>query len=322
MARKSKDSKFVIYQVLYIFVITVLAIKGADLDLSEVVSKDKAVSRNVRDSLIVIIDSLNALGLKFDVKVQSGLQTENQVLKNKIENLNNNLASLSERMVESPTPESNSEVIEPKIVEENETPVPSVLPIAQVQKFIQHTWNTAKNEGEIPVDILEPRSRKVLAKILPGEEKKFDLTGENEIIARYGKHEQVLKVDKNKPPEIKIETVSSKMNSRKIYVQELQRTTTYKVTILDERPDQIKVNSSGPISITGPLTNSSGQLIYNVTLKVAPNENSFNEWMEKTNPLKESDGRYKVNFFIIASDQRTKDKVQAGESFYFTEFAR
>jgi hypothetical protein len=37
MIRKERDSKFVIYQVLYIFVITVLALKGADLNLRRVV---------------------------------------------------------------------------------------------------------------------------------------------------------------------------------------------------------------------------------------------------------------------------------------------
>ena len=45
MIKKERDSKFIIYQVLYIFVITVLAIKGADLNLREVVSKEHAVMK-------------------------------------------------------------------------------------------------------------------------------------------------------------------------------------------------------------------------------------------------------------------------------------
>ena len=58
MIRKNRDTKFIIYQVLYIFVITVLALKGANLDLSRVVKKDTVVSKSVRDSLVALIDTL------------------------------------------------------------------------------------------------------------------------------------------------------------------------------------------------------------------------------------------------------------------------
>ena len=36
MINRNRDSKFVIYQVLYIFIITILALKGAELDLRRV----------------------------------------------------------------------------------------------------------------------------------------------------------------------------------------------------------------------------------------------------------------------------------------------
>src|SRR5688572_2092871 len=38
--RRSKDVKFIIYQALYIFVVCVIAIKGANLDLTQVVEDD------------------------------------------------------------------------------------------------------------------------------------------------------------------------------------------------------------------------------------------------------------------------------------------
>ena len=43
MIRRSRDAKFIIYQVLYIFVITVLALKGAEINLGEVVKKENVV---------------------------------------------------------------------------------------------------------------------------------------------------------------------------------------------------------------------------------------------------------------------------------------
>ena len=74
MINKNNDSKFIIYQVLYIFVITVLALKGAELDLSRVVSKENVVDVSVRDSLNILIDSLYAQGLKFDIKLTKKLK--------------------------------------------------------------------------------------------------------------------------------------------------------------------------------------------------------------------------------------------------------
>ena len=37
--------------------------------------------------------------------------------------------------------------------------------------------------------------------------------------------------------------------------------------------------------------------------------------------LRESDGRYKVNFFFTVVDEISKDRVQVGDSFFFTEFS-
>lgn len=95
------------------------------------------------------------------------------------------------------------------------------------------------------------------------------------------------------------------MNARDIYVQELQRITVFKVTVIDNRPDQLKITWNGPISVTGPVKDSNGNLIYNVSLKIASTSSAFDDWLDKNGNLRESDGRYKVNFFFIAVDDRT-----------------
>jgi len=59
-----------------------------------------------------------------------------------------------------------------------------------------------------------------------------------------------------------------------------------------------------------------------VSLKVASNENRFDEWLDKFGNLREADGRYKVNFFFTVVDERSKDRVQVGDSFYFTDFSK
>ena len=61
--KKGRDVKFIIYQVLYIFVICVIALKGADINLEEVLDAKQVVKKTYADSLKKYIDSILALGL-------------------------------------------------------------------------------------------------------------------------------------------------------------------------------------------------------------------------------------------------------------------
>jgi len=112
------------------------------------------------------------------------------------------------------------------------------------------------------------------------------------------------------------------MNASDIYVQELQRITSFTVTILDSRPEQLKVSYTGPISVSGPQKDANGNMVYNVSLRIAATETQFDDWVDKNEDLREADGRYKANFFFIVIDERTKDRVQVGDSFFFTEFSK
>ena len=112
------------------------------------------------------------------------------------------------------------------------------------------------------------------------------------------------------------------MNAGDIYVNELQRITSFTVTIIDERPGQLKVTHSGPISVTGPHKDTKGNPVFNVSLNIAPNEAKFEEWLERNSSLKEADGRYKANFFFTIVDEKSKDKLQVGDSFFFTDYSK
>lgn len=314
MIRRERDSKFVIYQVLYIFVITVLALKGADLDLRRVALKDETVQVSVRDSLMAVLDSLYALGIDFSIKIDPNVLVENEDMRKQLAEMNRKLDAVKDYV---PPPKEEQPKELPK-----EEQLKMQLPISLKQTFIQYTWNIAKNSGTVPTTILDPRDRKPLVVIPPGQEIKFDLTDQDEVIVAFGSQEERVKVIPNKPPEIKIERVTTKMNSRTIYVQELQRITAFTVTIIDNRPEQLKISYNGPISVTGPQKDANGNMVYNVSLKIAANENQFDDWTDKNEQLRESDGRYKANFFFTVVDDRTKDRVQVGDSFFFTDFAK
>ncbi len=314
MVKKERDSKFIIYQVLYIFVITVLALKGADLDLNRVVSKNQAVSKSVRDSLVVLLDSLYEQNVKFSINIDPNVKVENEKLKQRLASLNKKVQTLSEKVKEIPSEEKPEKIEEQSLMQ---------LPISVTQTFIQYTWNKAKNTGNVPTYIFDPKNRnKPLAVIPAGEEKIFDLTDQTEVIARFGTQEEKIKVIPNRPPNIKIEKVTTKMNGSDIYVKDLQRITVFTVTIADERPDQLKVTYTGPISVTGPIKNNKGNLVYNVSLNLAPNENRFDDWLNRHGDIRDQEGRYKANFFFTVVDKRSKDRVQVGDSFIFTDFSK
>ncbi len=315
MINKNNDSKFIIYQVLYIFVITVLALKGAELDLSRVVSKENVVDVSVRDSLKILIDSLYAQGLKFNIKIDE--KVENEALKQKLVNMNKQLASLTTKLNEIP-PEVRIEKA-PEVIEN--TKLQSPLSVSQT--FIQYTWNEVRNNGDVPTTIYDSRNTSSpIVTIQSGEKRRFDLTDQTELIIKFGTQEERVKVSPNKLPEVKIERVTTKMNSGDIYVKELQRITAFTVIIIDERPEQLKVTHSGPISVTGPFRDAKSNLVYNVSLNIAPNETKFEEWIDKNSSLREADGRYKANFFFTVVDERSKDRVQVGDSFFFTDYSK
>ena len=316
MIRRSRDAKFIIYQVLYIFVITVLALKGAEINLGEVVKKEDVVQKSVRDSLITIVDSLTSLGIDFNIEIDTNVVEENKELKQKLTVLNSQFASLSKRVKNIP----KLDPVKYNKKQKLKSTLPS--PFSKSQTFLKYATNVAENKGDYSVIVYDPIAKKQLIKIPPHEKREFELSNQDEVILKFGYQEEVIKVDRNLPPEILIEKVTTKMDKSDIYAKDLQRTTCFTVKIQDERPEQIKVTHSGPISVTGPQKDKKGNLIYNISLNLAANEDRFNKWVDRNEHLIDSEDRYKANFFFTAFDVKSKQKVQVGESFYFTEFSK
>ncbi len=314
MKKRNRDVKFIIYQVLYIFVITILALKGADLNLKEVVRKDTTVDKSVRDSLMIMLDSLYAQNQDFKIQITPNAKKENKELKKKLESLTSRIKRLNEKVKK-----EKKKKIKPKKKEQTI----AQSPIAVTQTFIQYTWNIAKNTGNIPASIYDEKNpSKLIVTIPPGKQKKFNLTDEKEVILKFGSQSTKIKVVKNRLPKVSIKRVTSKMDASDIYVKDLQRITGFTVTIKDERPDQLKVIHSGPISVSKPFKTKEGNLVFNVTLNIASSEARFEDWLDRFGNLQEPDGRYKVNFFFTVIDKISKDRVQVGDSYYFTDYSK
>ena len=89
--KKKGDVKFIIYQSLYIFVVCVIAIKGANLDLKQVVEDDGSVKPKItQDSLEKLYDLMQRMVMvdtNYFVIVDKKLLLENEKLRMIVENM-------------------------------------------------------------------------------------------------------------------------------------------------------------------------------------------------------------------------------------------
>lgn len=296
MRKRQHDVKFVIYQALYLVVISLITIKGADIDLTKV---EKV---GASDSLRVALEERQRYNDSLAAEI-----SKQEELSRKIQE------ALAKKSAE-----------EDRIRQEMERlrKGSKDLPLSVTQAYIQHTWNLARNSGTVPVEIFDPKDRsKPIAVIPPGQEKRFDLGGQTEVIARFGSKEQAIPVAPNKPPAIRIEKITTKMEGSRIKLAELQQVSCFKITIEDERPDQLKTSFTGPVTAAGPTRDSRGSLIFFVTPNIARTEEAFQAWVDRHGDAREADSRYKVNFFLNVSDSRTGEKFPpVGGSVYFTDF--
>ena len=214
MKKKNRDVKFIIYQVLYILVLTILAMKGADLNLKEVVRKDTTVDKSVRDSLMILLDSLYAQNQDFKILITPNVKEENKVLKSRLTSLTTRIKELNKRIIN-----------RPKVKQKKKEQTIAQSPIAVTQTFIQYTWNLAKNTGSIPASIYDPKNlNKPIVKIPAGSQKKFNLTDQKEVILKFGSQSTIIKVVKNQPPKVLIKIVTNKMNHRlELYLWKLNQ---------------------------------------------------------------------------------------------------
>ena len=155
----NRDVKFVIYQVLYIFVVCVVALKGASLDLSEVIKKENVVEKEYADSLKSFIDSLLALGLVPEINFDTTKKFSNpEELKKQLQQMQQQLIVFKTNnptlTVNTTSPNINVTQTNPEIQQretnpELETEIKEVQPL-QVQQLTQFTQNSVQNRGNLP----------------------------------------------------------------------------------------------------------------------------------------------------------------------------
>ncbi len=322
ITRKNRDVKFIIYQSLYIFVISVLALKGANLDLTEVVSKEKVVEKTYTDSLKIMIDSLLARGyipeIKFDTtqkftnpeEMKKKLQEAQQqlaVLKMNSPSITVNTTSPGIQLQQTNITEEKEKIQDKPKEEKIEEKEGKELDFKIPQTFTQYTSNSISNPSSVTIEIYGSDGS-MIATVPPGGSRSFQLGGQNSLTFKGGGVSKTVSTKENIKPKVTMQRLVSA--GEDVSVRNLQSTVGYRVTISDDYPGQLDVKFSGPVSVK-----QSGPLVYDVTLNFLNSKSAYDNFTENR------EAPFSVSFQISVKDRiATQHNVSQSGVFQFGEW--
>lgn len=319
ITRKNRDVKFIIYQTLYIFVISVLALKGANLDLTEVVSKENVVEKEYTDSLKSMIDSLLAKGIVPEIKFDTSKKySDPEELKKKLQEAQLELSTLKTSttsltvVTTTPNVQMPQSEIEKKTQEQQNQPEEEEKPKQDLdfriaQTFTQYTSNTVSNPGTLPIEIYGSDGSMV-ASVPAGGSKSFTLGGQSSLTFKRGSVSKTVSTKENSKPKITMQRLAP--SGEDVSVRTLQKTVGYRVTISDDFPGQLDIKFSGPVT-----AKQAGNLVYDVTLNIFGSQAAFDNYTSNR------ESPYSVSFQVTVKDQiATQQSVSQSGVFQFGEW--
>jgi hypothetical protein len=296
--KKKSDVKFIIYQSLYIFVVCVIAIKGANLDLTQVIADDG------KPKVFLSPDSLQKLYeiIKKSVVVDTNLYVI--IKKSDLERMDEKIKQLvvnPQNIQISSTP-MNIQIEQPKIKEEEKKDPGEMqeIRIGNIQ-LTQYTMNTLNNPYDTPLEVVG------ITSIPPKSSKSFETGGQSTLVIKVGNSTKTVELKPNEKPKISIQRVSSMGEETR--VTQLQSSTCFRVTISDDFPGQLDVKFNGPVTVK-----TVGTGVYDVTMNAFSSKAAFDNFTDG------KDAPYAVGFTVTVSDKIAGHKITGQNSFSFGEW--
>ncbi|MBS1494280.1 MAG: hypothetical protein JST55_12255 [Bacteroidetes bacterium] len=303
--KKNRDVKFIIYQVLYIFVICIVALKGANLDLTEVINKDKVVEKSYADSLKAYLDSLIALGLvpkiqfdttnisKIDPNLIAQLQQKIQVMQTQVTSVNTNTSTITQQ---NPLVEQQKK---PDEVKKD----PGEMQEIRIGNIVlyQYTENSLNNPYDTPLEIVG------ITTIPAKSTKSFTTGGQSSVTIKVGSSSKTVELKPNEKPKISISRVTNM--GEDVSIRTLQSVTGFRVVISDDFPGQLDVKFSGPVEVK-----NAGQNTYDITMKAFGSKSAFDNFSSG------KDSPYSVGFTVTVKDKIAGHTVTGQQSFIFGDW--
>lgn len=301
--KKKSDIKFIIYQSLYIFVVCVVAIKGANLDLVQVIADDG------KPKVFLSPDSLQKLYeiIKKSVIVDTNIYA--LIKKEDLEKMDEKIKQLVVNpmnvQLTSSTP-MQIQPIQPKIEEikkEEEKKDPGEMQEIRIGniKLTQYTTNTLNNPYDTPLEVVG------ITTIPPKSSKTFETGGQSSVVIKVGNTSKTVELSPNEKPKISISRIASMGEDTRVTT--LQSTTCFRVVISDDFPGQLDVKINGPVTFK-----NAGQNTYDVTMNAFGSKAAFDNFTEG------KDSPYSVGFTVTVTDKIAGHKITGQNSFIFGEW--
>jgi phosphoribosyl-dephospho-CoA transferase len=283
--KKGRDVKFVIYQVLYIFVVCVIALKGADINLEEVLDAKQVVKKTYADSLKKYIDSILALGLIPSINIDTNMKYTADDMEKLMAELNQLKKDMPPPIVQQEQMRIQTQQTRPDIKVE-----PEKIKKATVQgvELTQYSVSKIKNPySETLVLIADGRT---LASIPPQQTASITLGGESSVTFKVGDASDTKPTKQKQAPKIDIQKVGP--GGPDASLRSVQGSVGFRVTIVSSNPGDLDVKISGPVS-----TKQVSATVFDVTLTLLGSQAAFDAW------TKGKDEPYKASFTVSVKDK-------------------
>lgn len=299
--KKKGDVKFIIYQSLYIFVVCVIAIKGANLDLKQVVEDDGSVKPKIsQDSLEKLYEKMQKMVMvdtNFFVIVPKELLEQNERLRQIVQNMPkidiSNYIPRTELEKYELKKEKDPEIEKEEPSEMNE------IRIGQIS-LTQYTLNTLNNPYDVPLEVVG------ITTIPPKSTKTFETGGQSSVVIRAGSSSKTVELKPNQKPKIGFQRMTSMGEETRVAT--LQSTVCYRVTIDDDFPGQLDVKFTGPVSVRQQGS------AYDITMNAFSSKAAFDNFTDN------KDSPYSLGFTVSVTDKIAGHKITGQNSFIFGEW--
>jgi hypothetical protein len=301
--KKRGDVKFIIYQALYIFVVCVVAIKHANLDLIPVMEqKEEIISEDSLRKLYEVIKSLTFVDTNYYVIIsKEELEKDKRLadlfkIQPPIPDITGMIRLQPGQRITSITPEE-----EKKLEEIRKNPEESKdIRIGNIQ-LTQYTENTLNNPYDMPLEIVG------IATVPPKSSKTFVTGGQSSVVIKVGTSTKTIDLKQKEKPKISFQRITSMGEDTR--ASTLQSNVCYRVTISSDFPGQLDVKFSGPITVK-----TVNQTTYDVTMNAFSSKVSFDNYIEnKSAP-------YSLGFTVTVKDRIAPHQVTGQNSFIFGDW--
>jgi len=301
--KPKRDVKFIIYQSLYIFVICVVAMKGANLDLTQVIEGDDNKIAIEKEKLKNLIDTSNQDLVILTREDYEKLEPKKDVVVNPpivIMNTTPTMGSFSTGpYTEKPPEEKPKEA--PVITERKEEVVVGNLTL------YQYHVNSINNQGDAPITVKG-------VTIPPHSTASVTLGGESSVIISSGSVTKTVQVNENRKPDVRLQQLVD-ANNEDNYLSKLQKVVGYRVTILDDFTEQLDIKITGAVT-TKVAKQTGNEIVIDVTLNAFGSGGEFNAFKSRS-----SESVFTSSFTVTVKDKLAPHTVSRYGSFKYSDWA-